>query len=245
MSDSESEDPNPAEESSASDPSPSSDTGRPPLDEGPGWMPAVMAGTVLLGIFGFICCGVSTWVLYQKRTELAVRTIRGSVLPDIEQSYLPPEEKSAVLAELDELAKEMERGNVEDWQSAGVMQRLQRLPITQWGELEVIEAFIEKSELENKEDSINQISRLRRAVEMGEATSFDVEEVLRPVLVEDAEAPNGRSLNQPLQPAEIEKVVEAARTVADRAEVGDGPYEVSLDTLIRREIESAMKEGGF
>ena len=47
-------------------------------NQGPGWLPALMAGSVILGIAGFICCGVSTWVLFQKRTELAVRTLRGT-----------------------------------------------------------------------------------------------------------------------------------------------------------------------
>ncbi len=214
-------------------------------DEGPGWMPAILAGTLLLGIFGFICCGVSTWVLYQQRTELAIRTLRGSYIAEIEQSLLEPEEKSAVLAQIDELAKEMERGKYEDWQSAGVMQRLQRLPVLQWGELSAIEAFINKSDAEDKEDSLDQISRLRRAVEIGEAISLDVEEVLKPVLIVDEQSPNGRRMNSTLADDDVREVVLRAKLVADRGEVPEKRYDVQIDSIVRREIETGLREGGF
>ena len=44
-------------------------------DEGPGWMPAIMAATVLMGIIGFVICAFSTWILFQQRqsgTRVAV-----------------------------------------------------------------------------------------------------------------------------------------------------------------------------
>ena len=53
-------------------------------EQGPGWLPALMAGGVLLGIFGFIFCGVSTWVLFQKRTQLAIRALKGAYVTELE-----------------------------------------------------------------------------------------------------------------------------------------------------------------
>ena len=102
--------------------------------QGPGWLPALMAMSLLAGMAGFICCGVTTWVLYQKRTELAVRTLEGAYITELEQSYLDPSTKRAVVDEVKELITEMEAGDYENWQSAAIMQRLQRLPVVQWGD---------------------------------------------------------------------------------------------------------------
>ena len=51
----------------------------PEVDHGPGWLPAVMAAVVLMGIVGCILCAFTTWVLFQKRTELAIRTLGWSL----------------------------------------------------------------------------------------------------------------------------------------------------------------------
>jgi hypothetical protein len=73
-----------------------------------------MAGTVILGIAGFICCGVSTWVLFQKRTEMAVRTLRGAYISELEQSYLEPKTKRAVIDKVEALIAELEAGDYEN-----------------------------------------------------------------------------------------------------------------------------------
>ena len=126
-------------------------------DQGPGWLPALMAGSVILGIAGFICCGVSTWVLFQKRTELAVRTLEGAYLAELEQSYLEPKTKRAVMDEVEVLIAGMEAGDYENWQSAAIMQRLQRLPVVQWGDLQAIELFINKNEGSDQEEQLREV----------------------------------------------------------------------------------------
>ncbi|MEL6897052.1 MAG: hypothetical protein AAFP90_13175, partial [Planctomycetota bacterium] len=110
-------------------------------DEGPGWLPAIMAIAGLLGIAFFVCCGVSTWVLWTKRGELAIRTLDNTYQPLIQQSRLSPEDKSSVSQQLQDFSKQIAGGKVEDWQAAGVMQRLARLPLMEWGDLAAIEAM--------------------------------------------------------------------------------------------------------
>ena len=216
-----------------------------PADEGPGWMPAILAGTLLMAIIGFLFCGFSTWILFQKRTELAIRTLRGSYLPALEQSLLAPEDKRAVVQRIETLAMDMERGKFEDWQAAAVMQRLQRLPVLQWGELAAVEAVIAKSEIEEKSQAVEQLSRLRRAVELGKVTSFDVEDALQPVLVDDENALSGRSLVRPMEAAAAREVVHRAKLLADRSGVPDQSFEVDLDQIIQREIDVATQQGGY
>jgi hypothetical protein len=215
-------------------------------EQGPGWLPALMAGGVLLGIFGFIFCGVSTWVLFQKRTQLAIRTLKGAYVTELEQSYLEPETKQAVVAEVQKLIADMEDGKYENWQSAAIMQRLQRLPVVQWGELQAVQLFIEKTNSQEKAEQLKQLSRLERAVENGLATSFDFKDVLEPVHQPDPGNASGFSLIQPFSSKEVVEVCSLAKLVADRAEIPDQEFpDVDLVGIVRSEIDEGATAGGF
>ena len=214
-----------------------------PADEGPGCMPAIMASVVLMGIVGFVFCGFTTWILFQQRTELAIRTLRGSVIPQVEQGLLDPETKNLVVAELTDLADDLERGKHEDWQAAGAMNRLIRVPIYQWGQIHAIEAHLENNQNDAYAESIKQLSRLQRAVELGKANAIDFEDVLKPARVPDPEAPTGFALDQPLSDQQVADVVERAKLVADRSEVPDQLFQnVKLEAIVHAEIERGLSQ---
>ena len=214
-------------------------------NEGPGWMPIIMAATLLMGMVGFIGCGLSTWLLFQKRVPLAIRTLRATYIPEVEQSLLEPEEKKATIAQLEELTEELERGKYENWQAAGVMQRLIRLPVLQWGELSAIEAFIEKDLGDEAAAASRDLSRLRRAVELDKATSIDVEDVLKPAMVID-DSTLGRRLNEKLTVEMAKDVAQRAKLVADRSDIPQQDFpDVKINVILRRQIDAGLKEGGF
>ena len=213
--------------------------------EGPGWMPAILAATLLMGIVGFIACGFTTWLLFQKRSELALRTIESSYIPEIEQSFLQPDEKAGVVAHLKEFAKELERGDHENWQAAAVMQRLVRLPVIQWGQLRVVESYLRRDDQAFDGDGLKQLSRLRRAIELGGVTSLDVEDVLKPVFVSD-DSTYGRSLAEPLPRTAVEDTIHRAKLLADRSDVPDATFDdVRLAEIVKKEIETGLSQGGF
>lgn len=218
----------------------------PQVDEqGPGCLPAILAATALMGIVGFIFCAFATWLLFERRTELAIRTLRGSLITDIEQSLLDPVTKAAVVDQLNSLAADMERGKYENWQSAGIMQRLHRLPLLQWGELQAIEAYVMKANGDELEHQLKQLSRLRRAVEMGNATSFEFEDILKPARQSDTADSSGSRLSQPLAPEQVEEVILRAKLVADRENIPDESFDVAIEPILRQEIERGASEGGF
>ena len=225
---------------------PETDAGQPPgnqttVDEGPGCMPAILASAVLMGIIGFVICAFSAWVLFQQRTELALRTLRGSVIPQVEQGLLEPDTKRRVVSELTTLADDLERGKYEDWQAAGAMTRLIRVPIFQWGQIQAIQAHLEKNQGDSYEESVKQLSRLLRAAELGKAVAIDFEDVLEPARIADPEAPTGYALDQPLDDQQVAEVVQRAKLVADRSEVPDQSFgDVPLDAIIRSEIERGV-----
>ena len=208
-------------------------------------MPAILAATALLGMLGFICCGFSTWYLFEQRTALAIRTLRGSFMPQIEQSLLNPTAKADLLAEIDALASDMEGGRYENWQSSGILQRLQRLPVLQWGELQAIEAVVDSEFDDMKPESDVQLSRLRYGVETSAITSFEFEEVLAPARIND-NSELGHRINPELGREHIAEVIRRADLAADRAEVPEQTFEnPKLAAIVKREIELGSTEGGF
>lgn len=212
---------------------------------GPGCMPAVIAGTVLMGIIGFITCGVSTWVLYQKRADLVALTLSQTYIPAVEQSRLEPEDKQAVLEQLKAFEEKLERGEVENWQAAAVMQRLVRLPVLEWGDLQAVEERLKRDPGDHRE-ALQEFSRLRRAVEIDQATMIDLEDVLEPVLAGDGTSMSRRTLVDPISVKAALDVAERAKLVADRSRVPDQFFDdVRIAPIVRRQMDAGMTEGSY
>lgn len=212
--------------------------------EGAGCMPAILAATVLMGIVFFIAFGFSAWLIFQKRGDLASRTIRATIIPELEQSRLDPAEKTAVVKELTLLAEDIEGGMYENWQAGGIMQRLINMPLMRWGDLEAVAAWAEKNMPEDqRENAAKQISRFFRAVELDRGIARDIHEILAPVAT--AENSGGFvQLRSDLNEKDVAEVVLRCKLVGDRAEVPDQPFEsVSLTQIVRRQIEAGGRDG--
>lgn len=214
-------------------------------EQGPGWLPAILAATALMGIAGFIFCAFSTWVLFQYRTDFAIRTLRGAYIGEIEQSYLDPESKASVVDEIEALAADLERGKYENAQAAAILQRLQRLPVIQWGELQAIEAYLESLDRDDASGQIQTLSRLRRAVELGRVTSFDVEDVLQPVRRDNPNNSTGTELALPLTEGKVMQVIQRAGLLVEREDIPKESFQVRIDAIVRREIKRGAEVGGF
>lgn len=218
------------------------------VDEGPGWLPAIMAATVLMGIAGFIFCGVTTWFLFQKRTELAARTIEAYQV-DLDQSYLDPETKTEVVEVISRLGKDLQGGRYENWQSAGILQRLQRVPVLQWGRLQAVIAFYRTQSDATPEQiaTIDQdVSRLLRAIEIGQVTSFDLQDVLEPVQVPDPNSSNGFRMIQPMKLAAAKDVIERIQILAAQAKIPEQTYpDIKLESIVKTAIEEGAEKGTF
>lgn len=214
-------------------------------DQGPGCMPALLAMTVLLGIAGFIFCGFMTWLIFQKQDELALRSLRGNFIPAVEQSLLEPDEKAGTVDTLNEFADQLQRKQYEGWQASGVMQRLGRLPILQWGQLRRVERFVDDHPDDFAPSDSMQFDRLRKGVEMSKVTTIDCRHILLPVLQSDGDL-SEPPLVQTLSSDAVAEVVKRAATVADRAKVDAEPKnDVSIDTLVQRQVDAGIQKGGF
>jgi hypothetical protein len=212
--------------------------------EGAGCMPAILAATVLMGIVFFIAFGFSAWLIFQKRGDLAARTLRATIIPELEQSRLKPDEKAEVVNELALLADDIEAGMYENWQAGGIMQRLINMPLMRWGDLQAVAAWAETNLPEpQREDAAKQISRFFRAVELERAIARDIHEILAPVATPE-DASGFVRLRPKLTDQDVNEVVLRCKLVADRAAVPDQSFDsVSLPQIVRRQIESGRREG--
>lgn len=224
-----------------------SSAGKSGADEGPGCLPAFMAAGALLLMVMFIGCGFATWYIFQQRTELAMRTLTGDVIPTVRESGMLPEEKAQVVEILEQVVEDGKAGRLENWQSSAIMERLIKTPLLQWGDLEMLGALIQSQEdfsEEEKENAALQFSRLKRAVEIGEASAVDVNDVLSPVLAETAPTALPK-LDTNSSVSDLRDTVTRAKLVADRSKIPDREFDVSMAKIIRREVEQGKTVGGF
>lgn len=223
--------------------------GAPDDDDGPGWMPAILAGLVLSGILGFLFCGFSTWLLFQRRAELATRTIQNAYLPQLKGSRLAPETKGPVVDRVAQLGNDLAGGKYDNAQASAILQRLQRIPVLQWGELQAVERFYvtqSDADAERLDQVHRDVTRLFRGVEMGKVTSFDFHEILLPALEEAPKESTGFRLKEPMSVAAAESVFERVTLSANDHGVPDQVFEgVSLDGIVAEAIESGATEGAF
>lgn len=220
----------------------------PPLDDdqGPGCMPAVVAAAALMGIVGFITCALLTWVIFGKRTEMAVRTLEGSLIPMLEQSLLDPTTKQEVIQEMTVLAENMKANQYENWQSAAIMQRLQKLPILQWGELQALEQSIRDSdEFDDgeKQAALSTLQRLKIAVQQHKVFSFDFEDILEPIRQISNSSLTGYIPKSPLDLDSMREAVRRAELLANRAEVenSNSDQNIRLTEILHSEIQAGIE----
>ena len=209
-----------------------------------GCFPAVLAATVLMGIVLFLTFGFAGYLIFQKRGDLAVRTLRASIIPELAQSRLDPETKQAVIEQLEMVAKDIDDKRLENWQAGGVMNRLVRSPLLRWGDLVAVDAWAEVNLPQADYDEFHkQVSRFFRAAELDRAIASDLQDLLVTVTVSDPTTALGR-LKSELVEADVLEVAVRARIVAIRAEIPDQSFEkVSLPKIVERLIETGMSDG--
>ncbi|WP_145300421.1 hypothetical protein [Crateriforma conspicua] len=215
-------------------------------EEKAGCFPAILAATLIMGMVFCIGCGLSAWVIFGKRTEMAIVTMEKNFVPMVQQSRLESDDKAAVLEQFEDFIRDMKADNVENWQASGVLQRLVNLPVVEWGDLQAVEAYAQTRDPELADEARLQLSRLRRAIELQEAVRIDVTDALKPVMRPSDDPLMVQVLIDPLNDQAVKETVLRAKLLADRAEIPDKPFEdVQIGRIVRRQIEAGMLKGTY
>jgi hypothetical protein len=147
--------------------------------ESAGCFPAVLAATVLMGIVLFITFGFAGYLIFQKRGDLAARTLRGTMIAELEQSRLNPATKDEVIGTLESLATDIEAKKYSNWQAAGVMNRIVRSPLLRWGDLQAVDAWAATNLPQSDYAEFHkQVTRFFRAAELDRAIASDLQDIL-------------------------------------------------------------------
>jgi hypothetical protein len=212
--------------------------------ESAGCFPAVLAATVLMGIVLFVTFGFAGYLIFQKRGDLAARTLRGTMVQELEQSRLDPETKKAVIGSLVSVADDIEGEKLEPWQAGGVMNRLVRSPLLRWGDLQAVDAWAAENLPQDEYPEFHkQVTRFFRAAELDRALASDLQDILLMVTAGDPREMLGR-LKPDFTVEEVREVGLRAKLVGDRAEIPDKTFEgVSLPKMVDRLIELGAREG--
>jgi hypothetical protein len=197
-----------------------------------------------MGIVLFVTFGFAGYLIFQKRGDLAARTIRGTMVQELEQSRLDPDTKKAVIGSLVSVADEIESEKLEPWQAGGVMNRLVRSPMLRWGDLQAVDAWAaEKLPQDEYPEFHKQVTRFFRAAELDRALASDLQDILLTVTAGDPREMLGR-LKPEFTVEEVREVGLRAKLVGDRAEIPDKVFEdVSLPKMVDRLIELGAREG--
>ncbi len=147
-----------------------------------GCFPAVMAASVLMGIAMFITFAFAAWLIFQKRGDLAVRTIRATIVSELEQSRLDAKTKSEVISQLRFLADDIEAGQIDNKQAVNVLQQLLQSPLLRWGDLTALDEWVKANASEEESTAFHRdCTRFFRAAELGKANAADLQDILAPV----------------------------------------------------------------
>ncbi len=205
-----------------------------------GCFPAVLAASLLMGIAMFVMFAFAAYVIFQKRGDLAVRTLRGTIVSELEQSRLEAETKADVIAQLQGLADDIEAQRVSDKQAVDVLQQLLQSPLMRWGDLTALDAWVKaNADAEQAASFHRDCTRFFRAAELGKANAADLQDILAPVS-EEASGAYLQKLKAKIEPADWAEVQTRCRIVATRAGVPDQDFdEVLLEQIVERLIASA------
>lgn len=209
------------------------------------WAPAIIAIATLLLIIFFIFCAGSTYYLFQQRGDMALRTLDGTLVPLLEQSNMRPDDKTRVIQSIQQFVEEAKTQQFENWQVAGATQRLIRIPLLSWGDLQAIEDMIRVRESfsdQEKSDGLKAISRLMRAIELDEVTNVEMPQLFAPVSTESDNA-KGYELQFDPKDSDLKAFLEIAGKRADDADVPDRSFEVNVVVITRRQIEAGIEAG--
>lgn len=210
-----------------------------------GCFPAVMAASVLMGIVMFITFAFAAWVIFQKRGDLASRTVRATIVSELEQSRLDAKTKSELITELRNFADDIDAARVSDKQAVDVLQKLLQSPMLRWGDLAALDDWVKANATADQSAAFHRdCTRFFRAAELEKANAADLQDILAPAS-ETSPGVYLSKLKANIEPADWAEVQTRCRIVAERAEVPDQVFDdVLLTRIIQRYIDSASVDGG-
>lgn len=194
---------------------------------------------VLLIIFGilFLCVVIGGIYVAMHLKEWAVDIANLAAQEVVNDSGLPDDQRSAILAEIRQLGDDYKAGKVSTEELARVAKTISESPLIPLAGVQLARhKYIETSDMtkQEKADAILTVQRFARGVYEKKIPQEEVDDVIKPV----AEArPNGRwKLKENPTRMELDQFLANARNRADAAMIPNEPFDLNIADELRRAI---------
>ena len=215
----------------------------PPPAAGPqrSWLPGCLVGCLIGFLVSLcICGGVIFWVVRNIK-PLAADAIRAAVVNGVNQSQLDPEEKLAVIAEIDRVVRQFKDGQIDNAGLERIVKELSQSPLMGTLILYGIEKkYLAQSGLNDAERAAARqtLQRVLRGIYQKQLDPKDLEPALAPICTTDA---NGdQQLKERITDQELRTFLDACRAKVDQAGVPDEPFTVKPSEEFRKAIDRAL-----
>jgi hypothetical protein len=205
------------------------------------WIPACLAGCLLIFVVGCLLCGGTVWYVASNAKKIASNLAREAIVGTVEQSELESDEKRAIIAQVDRVVQQYQAGEISTEDLGKIMEELAESPLMGAILIRSVELhYVEPSGLDDaeKEEAQRTLQRVLRGLYEEKLASEELEPAMEHVSYRDAQG--NRQLKQRISDDELREFLAACRERADAAEVPDEPYEVRISQELEGAIDRAL-----
>lgn len=205
--------------------------------------PACLVVTILsLAVFCSVC-GFGSWWVFSDQYPLAERGIEQQLIPWVETSQLPLDDRESIVDQLQKLLPKLREREIDKGQLSRLRNCLQDNPILLWGGVESILAQAEGAGLSETEiESLDRITdRLMRMATQRKLGRNDLEFTIQNCCEVRADQLSVEVKNN-LTAAQIREFMKRAEQLVEENDVPNEPYDKTPAEAFRILIESALDE---
>jgi len=214
---------------------------------------SILKGCLVVLVLLLIAGGIATWYVWTNWRGWAADGSIALVEQSLEESSLPEEQKTAIMAEVETLASDFKEGRVTLTQMTQVIESLAKSPIIPATAVGVMyQEYVEQSEFttDEREEARLAMQRLARGVYEETIPVESLGEITDPIAAHQGEVAamsfdieeKRYTLAKPeyVSTEELREFVSRARTTADEAGVPDEPYEIDVAAEVRKAIREGL-----
>jgi hypothetical protein len=204
---------------------------------GCGW--SILLGCGGLMLILVLLCGGGVWWASQNVERLAAMAVRQVIVALVNESELPAEEKTEVIAQVDRVVNAFAAKKISQKELEGIFEELQKSPvfaiIGAWG---LDKMFIEPSGLpaDEKEAGRRTLERVMRGL-MEKKISEQTFQQSMPRQAQPGQPPR----NDRLTDEEVREMLTKMKKLADDAGIPDEGYDVDVGDEVKKIVDKALE----
>lgn len=189
---------------------------------------------IVIGVGVWIALSIKGWAAWGMKT---------AAVSMVNESQLPAEQKAAITTRVEQVTADWKAGKITNDQLGHIMEEITEGPILPLGLVGLADQmYVEPSALtpEEKAAGRRSLQRFARGVIEETIKKDAVQELLD--IVSFKNPGGGTQMKQTLTPAELQSLLTAAKTHADKANVPDEPYTINYAGELDRAVQRAMEK---